>query len=403
MQKKRIGLASVLALGLSIASCAAMAADVERIGVVTDISGPLADVEGPGSVEAVKIAVEEFGGTVLGRKIEVLSADHQNKPDIGLSIARNWIDNSGVNLVLDLGNSAVAIAVQNLVKEKGKLSIATGAASAELSNKYCTPNSFQWGYDLYQYAKAAASELVKAGGDTWFFITPDYAYGHALEADTRKAVEAAGGKVLGGVKHPMNTMDFSSYLLQAQASGAKMIALANAIADLQNSMKQGVEFKIFSDAQKPVPLGMVLVDVHAMGLDFAQKSVLSTVFYWDENERTRRFAAKFFARMGKPPTEAHAMNYSATLHYLKSIVAANSFETSKVIEAMRATPVNDDVTSNARIREDGRLMRDVLLVQVKTPAESTKEWDYYKVMRKIPGADAFRPAAESVCPLLKKS
>src|SRR5262245_46038882 len=245
MQKKRIVLAGALALGMSVASYASMAADVEKIGVVTDISGPLADVQGPGSVEAVKIAVEEFGGTVLGRKIEVLSADHQNKPDIGLSIARNWIDTAGVNLILDLGNSAVAIAVQNLVKERGKLSIATGAASAELTNKYCTPNSLQWGYDSYQYAKAAASELVKAGGDTWFFITPDYAYGHALEADTRKAVEAAGGKVLGGVKHPMNTMDFSSYLLQAQASGAKIIALANAISDLQNSMKQGVEFKIF--------------------------------------------------------------------------------------------------------------------------------------------------------------
>jgi len=403
MSKKRVGLAGILALGLSMASCAAMAAEIEKIGVVTDISGPLSDVEGPGSVEAVKIAVEEFGGTVLGRKIEVVSADHQNKPDIGLSIVRNWIDTDGVNLILDLGNSAVAIGVQNMVKERGKLSIATGAASAELSNKYCTPNSFQWGYDSYQFANAAAPEIVKDGGDTWFFITADYAYGQALEADTRRAVEAAGGRVLGVVRHPLNTMDFSSYLLQAQASGARVIGLATPIADVQNAIKQGVEFNVFSDTHKPLPLGMSLMDVHSIGLALAQKSILSAVFYWDENDKTRRFAAKYFARMGKPPTEVHAMNYSATLHYLKSIVAANSFETSKVIDVMRATPVNDDVTINAKLRADGRLMRDVVLVQVKTPAESTKEWDYFKILQNVPAEKAFRPASESVCSLLKRS
>ena len=378
------------------------AADPVRIGVLTDLSGPLPDVQGPGSVEAAKIAVEEFGGTVLGRKIEIVSGDHLNKADVGLSMARSWIDVQKVGLIMDLGNSAVAIGVQNLVKDKNQISIATGAASSDLTNKFCNPNSFHWAYDTYQYAKVASTELVKEGSDTWFFITPDYAFGHALEADTRKAVEATGGKVIGGVRHPINNMDYSSFLLQAQASNAKVIAIASAVSDLQNVMKQGAEFNIFTDKQKPAALGILLADVHAIGLKAAQNTILSTVFYWDENDKTRRFSKKFQERMKRPPSEAQASNYSATLHYLKAVTQANSTDTDKVIAKMRELPVDDDVTKQAKIREDGRLLRDVLLVQVKTTTESKGPWDYYKVIRTIPGTDAFRPVSDSVCPLLKK-
>ncbi|MGM5024045.1 ABC transporter substrate-binding protein [Tardiphaga sp. 367_B4_N1_1] len=400
MRRKISTIAATLSLLATVS--AASAADPVRIGVLTDLSGPLSDVQGPGSVEAAKIAVEEFGGTVLGRKIEIVSGDHQNKADVGLSMARSWIDVQKVGLIMDLGNSAVAIGVQNLVKDKNQISIATGAASGDLSNKFCNSNSFQWAYDTYQYAKVASTDLVKGGADTWFFITPDYAFGHALEADTRKAVEASGGKVIGGVKHPINNMDYSSFLLQAQASNAKVIAIASAVSDLQNVMKQGAEFNIFTDKQRPAALGILLADVHAIGLAAAQNTILSTVFYWDENDSTRRFAKKFQDRMKRPPSEAQAANYSATLHYLKAVSRANSTDTDKVLAKMRELPVEDDVTRSAMIREDGRLLRDVLLVQVKTPVESKGPWDYYKILRRIAGVEAFRPAAESVCPLLKK-
>jgi branched-chain amino acid transport system substrate-binding protein len=400
MRRKISTIAATLSLLATVS--AASAADPVRIGVLTDLSGPLSDVQGPGSVEAAKIAVEEFGGTVLGRRIEIVSGDHQNKADVGLSMARSWIDVQKVGLIMDLGNSAVAIGVQNLVKDKNQISIATGAASGDLSNKFCNSNSFQWAYDTYQYAKVASTDLVKGGADTWFFITPDYAFGHALEADTRKAVEASGGKVIGGVKHPINNMDYSSFLLQAQASNAKVIAIASAVSDLQNVMKQGAEFNIFTDKQRPAALGILLADVHAIGLAAAQNTILSTVFYWDENDSTRRFAKKFQDRMKRPPSEAQAANYSATLHYLKAVARANSTDTDKVLAKMRELPVEDDVTRSAMIREDGRLLRDVLLVQVKTPVESKGPWDYYKILRRIAGVEAFRPAAESVCPLLKK-
>ena len=401
MPRNAIYLAISLCLGVTGMASGVQGADAVRIGVLADMSGTYADVQGAGSVEATRIAVEEFGGTVLGKKIEVLSADHQNKADLGASIARNWIDNLDVGLILDLGNSAVALAVQTIVKEKNRLSIATGAASAELTNKYCSSNSLQWGYDTYQFAHAASMALTKAGGDTWFTIAADYAFGHALENDARAAVEAAGGKVVGSVRHPLNTSDFSSYLLQAQASKAKVIAMANGVADLQTALKQGREFNIFTDKQKLAALAMLLSDVHSVGLNVAQGTVLSSVFYWDATEGTRTFSEKFAAKMGRPPSETQAMNYSATLHYLKAIAAANSQDTATVIAKMRATPVNDLITTNAQIRADGRLMRDIYLVKVKSPAESKKPWDYFQVNGTIPAADAFRPAKESVCPLLK--
>jgi branched-chain amino acid transport system substrate-binding protein len=380
----------------------AIAADVVRIGVLADMSGTYADVQGAGSVEATRIAVEEFGGTVLGKKIEVVSADHQNKADLGSNTARNWIDNFDVGVIIDLGNSAVAVAVQNLVKEKNRISIATGAASAELSNKYCNSNSLQWGYDTYQFAHASSVSLTKSGGTTWFMITADYAFGHALENDARSAIEAAGGKVVGAVRHPLNTSDFSSYLLQAQASNAKIIAMANGVADLQTALKQGREFNVFTEKQKLAALAMLLSDVHSVGLNVAQGTILSSVFYWDATDGTRKFSEKFAAKMGRPPSETQAMNYSATLHYLKSVAAANTTDTTAVLNKMRTTPVNDLLTVNARIRADGRLMRDIFLVQVKTPAESKKPWDYFQVNGAIAAVDAFRPANESVCPLLKQ-
>ncbi|MCC7042731.1 MAG: ABC transporter substrate-binding protein [Acidobacteria bacterium] len=374
-----------------------------RIGVLTDMTGVLSDTLGMGSVEGARLAVEEFGGSVLGRKIEVVHADHQNKADIGANVARKWIDTENVGVILDLGNSAVAIAVQNIAKDKNRISIATGAASSELTNKHCNANSFHWGYDSYQFAKASTAELVKAGGDTWFFITADYAFGHGLEADTRRAVEAAGGKVLGAVRHPANNMDFSALLLQAQASKAKVIGLATAVADLQNVIKQGTEFKVFGDRQKVAAMPMLLVDVHSVGLKSARGTTLSSIFYWDANDGARAFSKKFAAKMGRPPTEAHAITYSAALHYLKAVKAANTLDTAAVIAKMKEMPVQDQVTPKpARLREDGRLMRDALLVRVKSPEESRAPWDYFQVLGPIAAENAFRPLSESDCTLVRK-
>jgi branched-chain amino acid transport system substrate-binding protein len=401
MSARSIGAAVAALFSLSVAT-SACAADVVRIGVLTDMSGVLSDTLGAGSVEGAKLAVEDFGGTVIGKKIEVLQADHQNKADIGANVARKWIEADGVGLILDLANSAVAIAVQNIVKDKNRISIATGAASSELTNKYCTPNSFHWGYDSYQFAKASTAELVKAGGTTWYFISADYAFGHGLENDTRRAVEAAGGKVLGAVRHPINTQDFSSFLLQAQASKAKVIGISSAVGDLQAALKQGTEYKIFNDQQKASAMAMLLVDVHSVGLKAAQGTTLSSIFYWDADEGSRTFAKRFAAKMGRPPTEAQAMSYSGALHYLKAIQAAKTDDPAAVIAQMRAMPVNDAFTKGARIREDGRLMRNAWLAKVKKPEDSKQPWDYLQILGPIAAEDAFRPIAESECYLVKK-
>lgn len=396
--------AAVALLSSLLMSGAAHAADVVRLGVLTDMSGVLSSSLGEGSVEATRLAVEEFGGTLLGKKIEVISGDHQNKADVGLAIAQRWVDTQDVDVILDLGNSAVAIAVQNLVKDRNKISIATGAASGELTNKYCNPNAFHWGYDSYEFTKAMVPDMVKAGGDTWYFLTVDYAFGHAVEADARKLVEANGGKVLGAVRHPINTSDFSSYLLQAQSSGAKVIAFASSTGDLQNIIKQSGEFRLFADGKTKSAAPILLIaDVHAVGLKVAQGTAFSAVAYWDADEKSRAFSEKFWKKMNRMPTDAHLMTYSAALHYLKAAAAAKTLETDAVIAKIREMPVNDAVTTNARVRADGRLMRDVYLGRVKSPAESKKPWDYFKIERKISGEEAFRPVSESVCPLLKKS
>ncbi|QRG07359.1 ABC transporter substrate-binding protein [Xanthobacter dioxanivorans] len=393
---------AVLAGLMGLPAGASAADGPVRIGVLTDMSSALADTQGMGSVEGARMAIEDFGGSVLGRKIELVHADHQNKPDIGSATVLKWFDNDDVRLVVDLGNSAVGLAVQRIAKEKDRITIATGAATSELTGKACSPNSFHWGYDSYQFSKAAPAQMVKSGLDTWFFITADYAFGYALENDTRQVVEANGGKVIGSVRHPINTLDFSSYLLQAQASGAKVIAVASAVSDLQNVLKQGQEFQIFGAKQTPAAMALLLVDVHSVGLKATQGTGISTVFYWDQDDETRAFAKRFKERMGRPPTEAQAMNYSGVAHYLKAVKAAGTTETQAVLAKMREIPVNDLMTQNAMARADGRLMRDVRLAKVKTPAESKGPWDYFAIGEVIPADQAFRPTADSACPLLKK-
>jgi branched-chain amino acid transport system substrate-binding protein len=373
-----------------------------KIGVLTDMSSSLSDTQGMGSVEGARLAIEDFGGTVLGRKIELVHADHQNKADIGATIARRWFDTEDVRLIVDLGNSSVGLATQGIAKDKDRITIATGAATSELTGKACSPNSFHWGYDSYQFSGAAPAQMVKAGLDTWFFVTADYAFGYALENDTRKVVEAAGGKVLGSVRHPINTQDFSSFLLQAQGSGAKVIAIASAVGDLQNALKQGQEFQIFGKKQVPSAMALLLVDVKSVGLQATQGTSISTVFYWDQDDATREFAKRFRARMQRPPSEAQAMNYSGVMHYLKAVKAAGSTETQAVLKKMKETPVDDLMTKQAKIRADGRLMRDVRLARVKTPAESKADWDFFEIGATVPGEQAFRPAADSACPLLAK-
>jgi len=398
---KRTFAATTLALAMLAANASAASAEPVRIGVLTDMSGPLSATLGQGSVEGARLAVEEFGGKVLGQPVEVLFADHQNKPDVGTAIARKWLEQDGVSLILDLGHSAIALAVQHMVTERNKVIITTGAASSALTGKACSPNGFHWGYDTYQAAVASAKELVRRGGDTWYFVTADYAYGHSLEADTTKAVTAAGGKVLGSVRHPINNMDFSSHLLQAQSSGAKVIGIASAVSDLQNALKQGHEFNVFSDKQRPAPMGILLVDVKSIGLPALQGATFSTVFYWDADERTRELAKRFEKKTQRPPTEPHAMNYSAVLHYLKAIEAAGTTDTKAVLAKMRETKINDATTNNAWIRADGRVMRDIHLASAKRPADAKGDWDLFAIQGTIRAEDAFRPAGESECPLLK--
>lgn len=395
--------AALAALTVLVGATTASAADGPvRIGVLTDMSGPLSDTQGPGSVEGARMAIEDFGGSVLGRKIELVQADHQNKADVGAATAAKWFDAEDVRLIVDLGNSAVGLAVQRMAQEKDRITIATGAATSELTGKSCSPNGFHWGYDTYQFSYAAPARMVKSGLNTWFFITSDYAFGHAMENDTRKIVEAGGGKVLGSVRHPINTHDFSSYLLQAQASGAKVIALANNVADLQNTLKQAQEFQIFGSSQVPAAMVLLLVDVRAVGLKATQGTLVSTVFYWDQDDEARAFSERFRKRMGRPPTETQAMNYSGTMHYLKAVAAAGTTDTKAVLAKMREMPVNDPMTKNATLRADGRLMRDIHMAKVKTPAESNGEWDYFTIGELIPAEQAFRPADQSPCPLLKK-
>ncbi len=382
------------------AAHAEISGDVIKIGVMNDQSGLYADLAGQGSVEAARMAVEDFGGSVNGATIEVLSADHQNKPDVGSSIVRQWIDVDDVDVIVDVPTSSVALAVTEVVKEKDRVFLVSGAATTELTGAACSPNTIHWTYDTYALAVGTGRAMVQEGGDSWFFITADYAFGHQLEEDTATVVKAEGGEVLGAVRHPLSSGDFSSYLLQAQGSGAKVIGLANAGTDTTNSIKQANEFGITQAGQQLAALLMFLSDINALGLDVAQGLVMTTGFYWDMNDDTRAWSERFNERTGKMPTMVQAGVYSAITHYLNAIQEIGSDEAKAVVEQMKATPVHDFFAADGTIRADGRMVHDMYLAQVKTPEESSGPWDYLKILRTIPADQAFLPLEESVCELV---
>jgi branched-chain amino acid transport system substrate-binding protein len=385
-------------LGASVAH-AQISDDVVRIGVLNDQSGLYADLGGPGSVTAARMAVEDAGGKVLGKPIDVVFADHQNKSDIGANIARQWFDVDKVDLAIGFDNSAVALAVEQLAADRNRIAIAGAVGSTAFTGKNCTPNEASWIYDSYALTTSLAKSTVAEGRDSWFFVTVDYTFGHSLEADATAAVKAAGGKVLGSVRHPLNTSDFSSYLLQAQATGAKVVAFANGGGDMVNAVKQANEFGLTKN-QSIVSLLVFISDVHSMELQAAQGLKFVTAFYWDRDEDTRAWSKRFFEKQGRMPTMVQASTYSAISHYIKAIAAAGTDEAKAVMAKMREIPVNDFYVKNGHLREDGRLVHDMYFAQVKTPAESTKPWDYYKILGTIPGDQAFRPLAEAGCPLV---
>ena len=392
--------ASLTAVGLLALKAQAQAPAPFRIGVTEGFSGVYADLN-LGEVEAVQMAVDEVGGKVLGRPIEVLSADHQTKPDVGAAIARKWYDVDGVKMITGLGTSSVALAVRKIAQEKGLIDINTGAASADLTGPACSETGAHWVYDTYALAHVTGEAMVKAGGDTWFFITADYAFGHSLERDVTAVVKDAGGKVLGSVKTPFPNQDFSSFLLQAQASKAKVIGLANAGQETINSIKQAGEFGIVKGGQKLAGLLVFSTDVKSLTLPVAQGLVLTESFYWDLNDETRAWTKRFRAKRDKIPSMLTAGAYSATLHYLKAVQAAGTDDAKTVMAKMREMPVNDVMTKNGKLREDGRLVRDMYLFQVKSPQESTGPDDIYKLIATVPGDQAYRPLKDGKCPFIK--
>jgi branched-chain amino acid transport system substrate-binding protein len=376
---------------------------VVKIGVLNDQSSLYADLTGQGSVLAARMAVEDYGAVAKGLKVEIIFADHQNKADVGSAIARQWYDADKVDVIVDVPNSAVALAVNQVTRDKGKAFLVSGAATSDLTGKACSPNTIHWTYDTWALANGTGNAIVKTGGDTWFFITADYAFGHALERDVEAVVLKNGGKVLGKVRHPLNTADFSSFLLQAQASKAKIIGLANAGGDTTNAIKQAAEFGIVRGGQNLAGLLIFITDVHALGLPTAQGLIFTETFYWDMNDKTRAFAKKFAERnRGIHPTMVHAGVYSSVLHYLKAVEALKSDEGIKVIEKMKATPTDDPLFGKGTIRADGRKIHPAYLFEVKKPAESKAPWDYYKLRATIPAEQAFRPLDQGDCPLVKK-
>ena len=378
-----------------------------KIGVLNDQSSLYVDITGPGSTLAAQMAVEDSGLNAKGWKVEVISADHQNKPDVGTNIARQWLDVEKVDAIADVPTSSVALAVNNVIKEKNRVFLNSGAAASDLTTTQCSPNTVHWTYDTYLLANGTGKALVKAGGDSWFFLTADYAFGHALERDTAAVVTTNGGKVLGVVRHPLNTSDFSSFLLQAQASKAKIIGLANAGGDTTNSIKQASEFGIVSGGQKLAGLLLFISDIHALGLNTTQGLNFTETFYWDLNDGTRAFSKRFSERMKNKamPSMVQAGVYAATLHYLKALEAmgGNPHEGVKVVEKMKSMPTDDPLFGKGKIRADGRKLHPGYLFEVKKPSESKGPWDYYKLIATIPAEEAFTPVDKSPCPLLKKS
>jgi branched-chain amino acid transport system substrate-binding protein len=374
--------------------------DVVKIGVLTDMSSLYADATGKGSLAAVQMAVEDYGGKVKGKPVEVISADHQNKPDVGVNIARNWYDNEKVDAIFDVPTSSVALPISALTKEKNKININSGGGSSDITGVACSPNTVHWTYDTYALSNVAGRAMVKRGENTWFFITADYAFGMALERDAANVVKDSGGTVVGDVRHPLNNSDFSSFLLQAQASKAKVVALANAGGDTQNALKQASEFGI-TPGQKMIALLQEITDTHSLGIKATQGLIVTDGFYWDMNDETRAFSKRFYDRVGHMPTMIQAGLYSATMHYLKAIEAVGTDEAPKVMAQMRATPVNDFFAHGGKIRIDGRMVHDMYLFEVKKPEESKGEWDLYKLIATVPGDEAFRPLDKGGCPLVK--
>lgn len=376
--------------------------DAIRLGVMADMSGPFSDIQGPGDVVAVKMAVEDFGGTVLGKPIRILSADHLNKADVGATMARRWIEVDKVDVILGLGNSAVALAVQQLAREKQVINIATSVATSDLTQAACSPYGAHWVFDSYALAKGAVTGLAKQGDTDWFLLTVDYAYGHAMERDATAMVKSTSGRVLGSVRHPLNTQDFSSFLLQAQSSPASVVGFANAGGDLVNSIKQAAEFQVIGKGKRMVAFAAQVSTVHAIGLKAAKGLMFVEAFYWDQNDETRAFSKRFSSIHGRPPTMLQAGIYSAAMHYLKSVQTAQTDNSDAVMAEMRKTKINDFMTKDGWIREDGRVMRDMYLLQAKAPEDSKSEWDLLKVLATVPASDAFRPLSESTCPFVKK-
>jgi branched-chain amino acid transport system substrate-binding protein len=384
-----------------IASAASAASNKVVIGDIDDMSGPYADVIGGGGIESIKMAIADFGGTVLGQPIEILTADHQNKPDIGQQKFREWVDTSGLTMLLGGSNTGVNLAMNAVAKEKKIPFIAIGAAGASLTGKDCTPYTIHYGYDTTALANGTAKTILDQGGKSWFFLTADYAFGTQLENGASAVVKSGGGSVVGDVRVPLGTSDFASYLLQAQGSGAQVLGLANAGADTVNSMKAASEFGL-TKTMRPAALLVFITDVHAMGLDIAQGLVLTTAWYWDLDDRTRTFAKRFYDKIKKQPTFPQAAYYSATLAYLNAVKAVGSTDSDKVMEELHKMTINDAFVQNARIRPDGLLEHDMYIAQVKTPSESKGPWDYYKIIQTMSGEQAFGKLSDSACPLVKK-
>src|SRR6201993_5062335 len=397
-------LSAIFASSLALTAPAALAQDKPplKIGGILDMSRLYADITGPGSLEAAKMAAEDFGGQVLGRKIEVVAADHLNKADLAANIARDMIDNQGVEMIYDVAASATALAAGDIAKARNKIVIFNGPGSIRLTNEACGPYTVHYVFDTYAQANVTGLAAVKSGLDSWFFLTADYAFGQDLEKETNNVVLKTGGKVLGSVRHPLNTSDFSSFLLQAQASKAKVIGLANAGGDTINAIKQAAEFGIMKGGQKISPLLAFVTDIDSVGLETAQGLLLSEAFYWDLNDDTRAFSKRFMERVGRVPGAAQAGVYSSVTHYLKAVKAAGTTDAATVMKIMKETPINDFFAKNARIREDGRVVHDMYLFEVKTPSEFRGRWDDYKLLATVAGDQAFQPLEQSRCPLVKK-
>lgn len=390
-----------VAAGMGVSSAQEVSGDNVKIGVISDMSSAYADIGGHGTIAAVRMAIEDFGGSVLGKPVELVSVDHQNKADVAATRARQWFDTDGVDMVIGLGNTAVHNAVHNVVKEKNKILINTEAASLNITNENCSPNNVHYTYDTYALAKSTTKAIIDEGSDRWYILAVDYVFGQALSADVTRFVEQYGGSIVGSTTHPLNSPDFSSYILTAQASNADVIALANGVNDTVNAIKTANQFRV-TDKQKVAGMLLFISDIHALGLESAQNMYATTGFYWDRTPDTREWSERYYERTNRMPTMAQAGSYSATMHYLKAIESAGTDKTEDVMAAMKSMPVNDFFAQGGEIRADGRMVHDMYLIQVKKPEESQRPWDYYKIVATIRGEDAFLPLDESVCPLVKK-